>query len=97
MSFGNLLFDLQAPARNFVRLIEKNNKKIVNKKYALVFNQTCINEELLPNYTNIYIIIRWQKFLDYMRTIYDQRVHLNFQGVEQFLDDVGRSKGRFSK
>jgi hypothetical protein len=57
MSFGNLLFDLQAPARNFVRLIEKNNKKIVNKKYALVFNQTCINEELLPNYTNIYIYI----------------------------------------
>jgi hypothetical protein len=40
MSFGNLLFDLQAPARNFVRLIEKKNKKIVDKKYALVFNQT---------------------------------------------------------
>jgi hypothetical protein len=27
-----------------------------NKKYALVFNQTCINEELLPNYINIKLV-----------------------------------------
>jgi hypothetical protein len=38
MSFGILIFDLQAPARNFIWLIEKNNEKIVDKKYALVFN-----------------------------------------------------------
>jgi hypothetical protein len=42
MAFGNLLFELKAPARNFVWLLEENNKKIVNKEDALVFNQTCI-------------------------------------------------------
>jgi hypothetical protein len=50
MSFGNLLFDLPPSARNLVRLIEKMNKKIINKKLALVFNQTCIK------YIYIYIL-----------------------------------------
>jgi hypothetical protein len=55
MTFGNLLFDLPAAARNFVWFIERR-KKIVNKKHALVFNQTCMNEEILPNYIDIFIL-----------------------------------------
>jgi hypothetical protein len=38
MSFGKLLFDLPAPTRNFVRLIEKTNKKIVVKECGLKTN-----------------------------------------------------------
>jgi hypothetical protein len=57
MSLGNLIFDFSVPIKSLIRRIEKNNKKVVNKKYSLVFNETCIKEKLLPNYTDIYIYI----------------------------------------
>ena len=54
----------------------KLNKSFVNNKYGISFNKICINEGLLPNYTNIYIYInnhvswplpfmchRWEKIL----------------------------------
>jgi uncharacterized protein (DUF1778 family) len=53
MSLGNLIFNFSVPIKSLIRRIEKNNKKIVNKKYSLVFNETCIKEQLLPNYTDI--------------------------------------------
>jgi hypothetical protein len=43
MSLGNMIFDFPVPIKNLIRRIEKNDKKIVNKKYSLVFNETCIN------------------------------------------------------
>jgi hypothetical protein len=57
MSIGNLIFDLPVQTKNIVRYIEKTNKKIVNKTNSLVFNETCLKEEILPTYTNIYIYI----------------------------------------
>ena len=36
---------------------EKENKKIANTESSLVYNTTCLKENLLPTYTNIYIYI----------------------------------------
>ena len=36
-----------------MREIEKLSKKVINAKNTLAFNQTCLNNNLLPKYTKI--------------------------------------------
>ena len=36
-----------------VRLFENLSKKLIIRESALSFNKTCINEQLLPKYTDI--------------------------------------------
>ena len=57
MTIGNLIFNLPNNIKRIIRNVEKTCKKLVNFKYALVFNTTCLNENILPTYTNIYIYI----------------------------------------
>ena len=57
MSFGELIFDLQTSTKKLIRNIERTERKLQKAKSALVFNKTCINEDILPKYTNIYIYI----------------------------------------
>ena len=40
-----------------VRKLEKLNTKCIKIKYGIIFNDTCINEELFPSYTNKFICI----------------------------------------
>ena len=53
MSIGNILFNLPKQVKKTVRNIETIQRKLVKAQNALVFNQTAIKEDLLPNYTNI--------------------------------------------
>ena len=55
MNFAELIFNIPMNERKIIRKIEKIEKKIIDNKYALVFNQTCIKENILPIYTNIKI------------------------------------------
>ena len=56
MNIGNLIFTLPAWQKTLVRKTEKENKKIANTESSLVYNTTCLKENLLPTYTNIHII-----------------------------------------
>ena len=66
---GQVIFHLPAEKKQKIRKIEKINKKIASVKSSLVFNRTCIKENLLPKYTNniyvyIYILcVCWCKYL----------------------------------
>ena len=55
MNFGNLLFQQPYNIRKQVRNIETNEKKLIQTKMAVVFNNTCINENLPPTFINIYV------------------------------------------
>ena len=57
LNIGQLLNLLDNVNKNYVRKLKKVNKSFVNNKYGLYFNKICINEGLLPNYTNVYIYI----------------------------------------
>ena len=48
---------LPADIKSLFRLIEKNAIKLCTLKSHQAFNSTCLNNNLLPNYTNIYIYI----------------------------------------
>ena len=60
MNFGELL-DLQPEnIKKQLRKIENLENKLANARVAIVFNKTCLNENLLPTFTNnniIYIYI----------------------------------------
>ena len=53
MNFGNLLFQRPYNIRKQVRNIETNEKKLIQAKMAVVFNNTCINIYTLTSYVFI--------------------------------------------
>ena len=61
-TIGELLFSLTPDQRTVVRRYESETKKLNNARYAVVFNELCIKENLLPKYSDIYIYI-------YMKTL----------------------------
>ena len=38
-----------------IRRLEKLHKYLITNAYDIIFNRTCINERLLPNFAYIYI------------------------------------------
>ena len=55
MAISELILTLPPDTKSLIRSIEKTTRKIINTQLSPVFNKTCIQENLLPAYTNIYI------------------------------------------
>ena len=55
-NFANFLFLFNQETRKLIRNIENIEKKLINCQLAVVFNETCLNEDILPIYTNIYML-----------------------------------------
>ena len=51
------IFTLPAWQKTLARKTEKENKKIANTESSLVYNTTCLKENLLPTYTITYVYI----------------------------------------
>ena len=56
-NFGFLLNQLPPDQKSLVRYIEKIDQKIVNATNGVKFLKSCIDEDLLPKFTDIYIYI----------------------------------------
>ena len=56
-SFGQLIHSVTVEQRKSIRSLENVSKKLSNAKNAVVFNEICIKENLLPKYSHIYIYI----------------------------------------
>ena len=57
MIFGELLARLTTQTRAIVMKLEKVNYRSIQSSFDIKFNKTCINEDILPNYTETYINI----------------------------------------
>ena len=53
VNFGALLHRLNTSNKSLVRNLEKIYKKQVQVSYGLMFNRTCLLENILPKYTNL--------------------------------------------
>ena len=53
-TFSDVLNVLPEAVVKTLRLIEKTKKKIVNTNWSLIFNKTCLNENIWPTYTNLF-------------------------------------------
>ena len=56
-NIGFFLYQLDPEVRRRVRRLEPLHLKILKKKQSTVFNQTCLDYDLLPTYTT-YIYIK---------------------------------------
>ena len=57
MDYGRLLHQLPDELRTFIRKYEALSKKLINNKWSTKFNEICLEEDILPNFTRIYIYI----------------------------------------
>ena len=51
--FGTVVSEYPREFKKIVRELENLTKKVINAQYAVLFNETCIVNNLLPRYTNI--------------------------------------------
>ena len=56
-TLNDILTNLNTEQRKIVRDIEKLTKKQIRANFAVIFLSKCQEEELLPNFTKIYIYI----------------------------------------
>ena len=57
MDFGSLIFNLQPEERSSIRTVEKISKKLITAEFAVIFNNVCLKENMVPKCTDIYISI----------------------------------------
>ena len=57
LNLGKLLNLVTNVTKVKIRRLEKLHKSLITNAYDIIFNRTCMNERLLPNFTNIYIYI----------------------------------------
>ena len=79
MNFGDLLFALNCdPLKNEIRKIEKINKRIVETKNGIYFNEICLKEGLQATFSNIFrYILKRDKYIKNF-SIHDTIRYLNF-------------------
>ena len=53
MSYADALYRLPEELIKLFRRFEQVKKKVINAKWSIVFNETCIKENLWPNFTNL--------------------------------------------
>ena len=53
MNFGNLLYNVPGELKRLYRKLEGNQKKVIRAKWSIAFNNVCLRENILPNYTRI--------------------------------------------
>ena len=56
MNYLEELFNLPNYIRTQIRKLENIKTKIIKCKWSLVFNDTCLKENILPNYTRSNIL-----------------------------------------
>ena len=54
-NLGSLIHNLAPEVRKNVRDLEKVSIKLCKTKCSKLFNSTCLKENILPKFTNIYI------------------------------------------
>ena len=45
-NFGQLIFDLPSGTKKLIRTIERTNRKLAKAHNSLVFNETCLKEDI---------------------------------------------------
>ena len=52
--FGKFIHQFQPETKTLIRKLERILRKLYRQNMSLLFNQTCLNERLLPKYTHTF-------------------------------------------
>ena len=91
VSLGSLIFNLPPERRKSVRELEKVSVKLIKERCSLLFNSTCLKEDILPTYSNIKLhkpAARKEPFtLKFRRRLVEREVQNAKQNIEQLEKD----------
>ena len=98
---GQLLTQLNAESTNLVRSIEKTQKKLINARNSVIFNETCIKNGLFPKYTNLKLhdpTIQERKFtLHFRRRLVEEQLQEKNLEVTKLEDQQRKLQNDFAK
>ena len=57
MDYMELLNSLPSELKSKIRKFENLKTKLINNSWSKIFNEVCLNEKLMPNYTNLIIFV----------------------------------------
>ena len=57
MTLGEIIFQFPNNIKIIIRQLEKLERKQIKANMAILFNRTCRNLNILPQFTNIYIYV----------------------------------------
>ena len=66
---------LKSNEKSLFRFLEKTTIKLLEIKLHRLFNETCLNNDLLPIYTNIYIYIYIYIYIRLYRFLLKLKIH----------------------
>ena len=99
MQYGRLLFQLETEPRRNIRELESLLRKLNNAVFAVVFNETCLKENLLPIYTNINphdrAVRHEEPTLAYRKTLVQRQLDIKKTTVESLKRQVTEAKARW--
>lgn len=83
------------------RQLETVKKKIVNAHYAVVFNQTCITENLLPYFTNVRLydraVQRSDLTLNFRKKLVEEEITRKKQDLRSLYVDYSKAYDEFAE
>ena len=99
MNFGELLHQLPEENRKIIRKKEKLIKKVIKNKYAIVFNQTCLKENILPAYTHIKLYdqaVAYEEFTEeFRRRCVAKQVEKEIESFKRLEQEVEKNESKY--
>ena len=100
-TFGQLLFSLTPDQRSVVRRYENEAKKLNNAKHAVVYNELCVQENLLPKYSNIKLhdrAVQHEDFvIDFRKRLTTEQLSRKKEHLTKLTEDVAKCRADFDQ
>ena len=93
---GELIHGLEPSAKKQVRELERRSFKLCKQKNSVLFNETCLKEDILPKYTNIRLHDRVAKdetfTLKYRRSLVQRELDNAKKKIEVLESEISNAK-----
>ena len=99
MNIGPILYQLPNEKRKVIRKKEKLQKKVTKNKYAIVFNQTCLKEDILPAYTHIRLYdqaVAYEDFTEeFRRRCVEKQLEKELESLKRLEQEVEKNENKY--
>ena len=99
MNIGPILYQLPNEKRKVIRKKEKLQKKVTKNKYAIVFNQTCLKEDILPAYTHIKLYdqaVAYEDFTkEFRRRCVERQIEKELESLKRLEQEVEKNENKY--
>ena len=95
----NILNEHEEESKTIIRRLEKLRKKEINARFAIVFNQQCLDNNLLPAYTNVRLhneATRRKKFTtDFRRQLIEDQLNEKETVLTSLTKQIARRQEQY--